>query len=108
VNVTEIIKSAAEDGVKLAICSDGTANISGDAAMIAHWAPILRAHKPAIVTALHKAAELRALVAAVYSGETDADRADALAAALADPDDALTCYRSIVAETRATIAKAKS
>jgi Spy/CpxP family protein refolding chaperone len=51
--------------------------------------------------------ELRKLVAEVYSADTNADQAEALAAALADPDDALICYRAIVAETRATIAKAK-
>lgn len=43
-------------------------------------------------------AELRVLVAAIYSGDTDADRAEALVAALADPDDALACYRAIVLE----------
>ena len=45
-----------------------------------------------------EAKELRALVAAIYSTDTEADRAEALAAALADPDDALVCYRAIVAE----------
>ncbi|OGS81397.1 MAG: hypothetical protein A2Z94_04365 [Gallionellales bacterium GWA2_55_18] len=45
-----------------------------------------------------EAKELRALVAAIYAADTDDDRAEALAAALADPDDALLCYRAIVAE----------
>ena len=52
-------------------------------------------------------AELRKLVADVYAADTPADQAEALAAALADPDDALLCYRAIVAETCAAIAKAK-
>lgn len=45
-----------------------------------------------------EAKELRALVAAIYAADTDGDRAEALAAALADPDGALLCYRAIVAE----------
>lgn len=39
--------------------------------------------------------ELTALVNLIYASDTEADRAEALAAALADPDDALTCYRAI-------------
>lgn len=42
--------------------------------------------------------ELQALVAAIYAADSDGDRAEALAAALADPDGALLCYRAIVAE----------
>lgn len=45
-----------------------------------------------------EAAELRELVEAIYSGDTEADRAEAVAAALADPDAALICYRSIAIE----------
>ncbi len=45
-----------------------------------------------------EAKELQALVAAIYSADTDNDLAEALAAALADPDGALLCYREIVAE----------
>lgn len=45
-----------------------------------------------------EAKELQALVAAIYAADTDNDRAEALAAALADPDGALLCYRAIVAE----------
>jgi hypothetical protein len=36
--------------------------------------------------------ELTELVDLIYANDADADRAEALAAALADPDDALTCY----------------
>ncbi len=50
-----IIEAAAEDGVKLTLCPDGTANISGDKAAIAEWLSILRANKAAIVTELHRA-----------------------------------------------------
>lgn len=39
--------------------------------------------------------ELAALVNLIYASDTEADRAEALAAALADPDDALVCYRAI-------------
>ncbi|MBS1189043.1 MAG: hypothetical protein H6R10_835 [Rhodocyclaceae bacterium] len=49
-------------------------------------------------------AELRRLVGAIYPGDTEADRTEALAAALDDPDDALTCYRAIAAERGLTVA----
>lgn len=39
--------------------------------------------------------ELLALVQAIYAGDTDADRQQAIDAALADPASALTCYRAI-------------
>lgn len=39
--------------------------------------------------------ELAALVNLIYASDTEADQAEALAAALADPDGALICYRSI-------------
>lgn len=42
-----------------------------------------------------EAAEITALVNAVFSDDTDDDRAEALAVALADPDGALLCYRTI-------------
>lgn len=42
-----------------------------------------------------EAAELRALAAAIYGTDSEADRAQALRAALTHPDDALTCYRAI-------------
>lgn len=44
------------------------------------------------------AAELRDLVAIVAADWSDDERADALAAALADPEAALTCHRALVAE----------
>jgi hypothetical protein len=50
--------------------------------------------------------ELLALVEAVYAGDTDADRAEALDAALADPAGALTCYRGIAAERGITVVRA--
>ncbi|MCK2097572.1 hypothetical protein [Thauera aromatica] len=42
--------------------------------------------------------ELLALVRAIYAGDTDQDRREAIDAALADPAGALTCYRAIAAE----------
>jgi hypothetical protein len=42
-----------------------------------------------------EADEITALVMAIYGNDTDDDRAEALAAALADPDGALLCYRTI-------------
>jgi hypothetical protein len=40
-------------------------------------------------------AELQGLVAAIYHDATETDRAEALMAALADPDVTLLCYRAI-------------
>lgn len=43
-----------------------------------------------------EARELHGLIEAVYGGETDADKAEALNAALKDPAGALRCYRAIL------------
>lgn len=43
-----------------------------------------------------EARELRGLTEAVYGSETDADKAEALDAALNDPAGALRCYRAIL------------
>ena len=45
-----------------------------------------------------EAAMLRVLIGAVYRDDGDDDRNDALQAALADPDNALACYRAISSE----------
>lgn len=45
-----------------------------------------------------EANEITALVRAIYAHDTDDDRAEALAMALADPDGALLCYRTIAEE----------
>ena len=45
-----------------------------------------------------EAALLRVLIGAVYRDDGDDDRNDALLAALADPDNALACYRAISSE----------
>lgn len=42
-----------------------------------------------------EAEEIKVLVQAIYASDSDDDRAEALAAALADPDGALLCYRTI-------------
>ena len=43
-----------------------------------------------------EAEHLRGLIEAVYGGDTDADKAEALDAALNDPAGALRCYRAIL------------
>lgn len=43
-----------------------------------------------------EAEQLRGLIEAVYGGDTDADKAKALDAALHDPAGALRCYRAIL------------
>ncbi len=50
--------------------------------------------------------ELLALIQGVFADDTDADRAEALDAALADPAGALTCYRGIAAERGITVERA--
>ena len=52
-----------------------------------------------------EANELTALVMAIYANDTDDDRAEALAAALADPDGALLCYRAIAEDRGIAIAE---
>jgi len=50
-------------------------------------------------------AELLALVSAIYAADTDADRQEAIDAALADPAGALRCYRSIANERGIVVAR---
>ena len=52
-----------------------------------------------------EADEITALVMAIYGNDTDDDRAEALAAALADPDGALRCYRAIAEERGIALVK---
>lgn len=52
-----------------------------------------------------EAAEITALVNAVFPDDTDDGRAEALAAALADPDGALLCYRTIAEDRCIAIAE---
>lgn len=51
-----------------------------------------------------EAEEITALVRAIYASDTDDDRAEALDAALADPDGALLCYRTIASDRGIDIA----
>jgi hypothetical protein len=48
------------------------------------------------------AGELRDLVSIILADDSEADRAEALAVALADPEAALHCFRAMVAEREAT------
>ena len=51
-----------------------------------------------------EAEEITALVQAIYASDTDDDQAEALAAALADPDGALLCYCTIAKDRGIAIA----
>ena len=51
-----------------------------------------------------EADEITVLVQAIYANDTNDDRAEALAAALADPDGALLCYRTIASDRGIAIA----
>lgn len=53
-----------------------------------------------------QARELRELVGMIGADWSDADRAEALAVALADPDAALTCFQALVAEREDVHARA--
>jgi hypothetical protein len=50
----EIIEMATEDGVILALTTDGNVKATGDQAAVAEWLPSLREHKAAIVDELHR------------------------------------------------------
>lgn len=52
----------------------------------------------------NEAKEITALVHAVFAADSDVDRNEALAAALADPDGALLCYRTIAEKRGIAIA----
>lgn len=52
-----------------------------------------------------EACEITALVQAIYATDTDDDKAEALAAALADPEGALLCYRTIAKDQGIAIAE---
>jgi len=51
-----------------------------------------------------EALEITALIRAVFPDDNDVDRSEALAAALADPDGALLCYRTIAKDQSIAIA----
>ena len=51
--------------------------------------------RPQRIATKAEASEITALIHAVFPDDTDVDRSEALAAALADPDGALHCYRTI-------------
>ena len=72
------------------------------AEVLAHWPGAVAAEpmpeKPGRAMTDSEAAMLRALVTAIYQDDTDDDRNEAVAAALADPDNALACYRAISSE----------
>lgn len=52
-----------------------------------------------------EARELRGLIEAVYCNDPEADQAEALQAAISDPDRALICYRAICARHQVKVPK---
>ena len=68
------------------------------AAILAELAANEAEREPAIAAMVTDVAELRELLAVIAAGWSDDERADALAAALADPAGALVCFRALVAE----------
>jgi hypothetical protein len=50
----EIIEMATEDGVILALTTDGNVKATGDQAAVAKWLPALREYKADIVDELHR------------------------------------------------------
>ena len=49
-----IIKRAMADGVNLALSPAGTIKATGEGAAVNRWLPVIREHKPGIVTALQE------------------------------------------------------
>lgn len=101
-----IINQTSADGVILSLSASGTLKANGDQKQVDKWLSVIRDHKPALIALLSstpakrtanpdETEELRQLVAAIYQNDTEADRTEALYFALADPDDALICYRAI-------------
>lgn len=55
-NSVAVIRGAAADGVNLALSPAGTLQATGDASVVNRWLPILKAHKPGILSALKETA----------------------------------------------------
>ena len=87
-------QSAVDHGAALAYCPDEVA---------AEPIPERPQRKPAKA----EADEITALILAIYGNDTDDDRAEALAAGLADPDGALRCYRTIAKDRGISVMKAE-
>jgi len=81
--------------------------VATHAEVLAHWPGAVAAEpmpeRPGRALADNEAAMLRALVTAIYQDDGDNDRNEALAAALADPDNALACYQAIASEHGLTL-----
>jgi len=60
--------------------------------------------RPPRTATKREALEITALIRAVFPDDNDVDRSEALAAALADPDGALLCYRTIAKDQGIAIA----
>jgi hypothetical protein len=98
-------------GVALAALPDGRLQATGAltdsvrATIREHKAAILAelaANDPAPIATSAQTDELRRLLAIVAADWPADEKADALAAALADADNALTCFRALVAERGST------
>ena len=80
------------------------------AEVLAHWPGAVAAEpmpeRPDRAPTDSEAALFRLLITAIYQDDTDDDRNEALQAALADPDNALACYRAIASELGLTPADA--
>lgn len=103
-----LLEHFAASGVRLTALPDGRLHAAG--ALSDTLRAAIRAHKPAILAELaaandavppvatpEQAAELRALVSRVTLEWPNAERAEALAVALADPDAALVSFRALSA-----------
>ena len=110
----QVLEEAAADGVELSVTPSGTVKARGSQDAVKRWVPILREHKSELLAALTRAAngepapsmplrqatpsevaELKRLIASVYCNDTELERAEALAIAVADSTAALICYRCL-------------
>ena len=96
----EVIRRASLDGVSLSVSPGGNVKASGNKEALARWLPLIRESKAGVVDLL---AELTALVrlCGEHYSFTEAEHAEALQCALADPAAALTCFLALAGEIAA-------
>ena len=57
--LAKILQGAMAHGVRMAVTPAGTLRVSGEAAIVTHWVPTLRAHKRELLAVLRQAEDLR-------------------------------------------------
>ena len=86
-NPAQIINTAEQDGVRLALSAAGTLKASGDEVRIAYWLPVIREHKPEIIAFLSSYPD----AAEADPATNDADPVPYALPTRPDTDDRITC-----------------